>query len=137
MKLSDAKTQLAEFKAHSYSDEQLVRWLSDIDRKIWNDVIRWHENTAIVESYDDEGSVITDMPEPEVYSTDAMDTTTLLVPEPYSDLYIKYMCAMIDYYDGDFARYNNNMVMFNVAYEEYSGWYNRNHTPKQTCSVGV
>lgn len=128
MKLSDAKAQLAEFKAHSYSDEQLVRWLSDLDSKIWNEVIRWHENTN--ESGDG------DMSQPQVYSADDMQTV-LIVPEPYSDLYIKYLCAMIDYFDGDFARYNNGMVMFNVAYEEYSGWYNRYYTPKQTCSVGV
>lgn len=55
-----------------------------------------------------------------------------MVPNPYDDLYIKYLMAQVDYHNAELARYNNSMVMYNIALSDFANWYNRSHRPKQT-----
>ena len=50
---------------------------------------------------------------------------TLLVPPPHDKLYRSYLCAMIDYANGEYDRYNNAMLLFNAQYAEYAEWYTR------------
>jgi len=57
--------------------------------------------------------------------------TVLLVPEPYSSLYVKYIAAQVDYYNGEIGRYNNSMVMFNMALASFADFYNRTNMPRQ------
>ena len=63
--------------------------------------------------------------------------TVLMVPEPYSDVYVKYLAAQIDYHNAEFARYNNSMVMYNMALTAFADWYNRTHMPLQNNYISV
>lgn len=116
MKILEAITQLQGIKPNQYDDETHIRWLSDLDGLIFNEIIRWHEGADEVPHGP--------------YSTDDLDTE-LLVQEPYSDVYIKYLAAQVDFFNAEMARYNNSMVMFNVALSTYADWYNRTHPPIQ------
>lgn len=118
MKISEAIAQLRSIKENQYDDETLVRWLSDVEGRIYEEVIKWHEDT------DD----IAHGP----YSPDGDMDTALMVPNPYDDLYIKYLMAQVDYHNAELARYNNSMVMYNIALSDFANWYNRSHRPKQT-----
>ena len=40
------------------------------------------------------------------------------------------MEAQVDYYNGEYEKYNNSMDMFNTAYNGYKNYYNRTHMPK-------
>ena len=40
------------------------------------------------------------------------------------------MEAKIDYYNGEYDKYNNAMEMFYTAYEGFQRHYNRTHMPK-------
>ena len=55
----------------------------------------------------------------------------LLIPAPYEDLYIRYLAAQVDYYNAEFARYNNSMVMFNLLLTEYVNHLTRNYSRPQ------
>ena len=37
---------------------------------------------------------------------------------------------MVDYYNNEYARYNNGMMQFNEVYGDYSKWYNRTNFTK-------
>jgi hypothetical protein len=93
-----------------------VRWLSQLDGKIKNDIIDTHEGG--------EDIVFNG------YGADTPTDTKLLVPFPYDDMYRHWLEAQIDYVNGEYTRYNNSMTMFNAAYSEYEHYYNRTHKPK-------
>ena len=59
----------------------------------------------------------------------------LLVPEPYSMLYLYYLTAQIDFLNGELARYNNSMVMYNTALSTYADYVNRTRMPLQRAAV--
>lgn len=61
----------------------------------------------------------------------------LAVGIPYTDIYIYYLAAMIDFYSGDSGRYNDSMAMFNRAWEDYAAHYRATHKPKQTNLTGM
>lgn len=50
------------------------------------------------------------------------ETTELCVPHPYDQLYWLYVMAMMDYVNGDLARYENSAALFNIAYQNYGKW---------------
>lgn len=123
MKVIEAITQLQAVKENQYDDETIIRWLSDLDGIIYEEIIKWHEET-------DE---ITHGP----YDPDTDMDTVLMVPDPYSDVYIKYLSAQVDYYNAELARYNNSMVMYNMALSSFADWYNRNHSPKHDKIIRI
>ena len=116
MTLNEAITNFKTLRPNQYSDEQLVRWLSDADQQIYLEVMKWHK----------------DAPEdmPARYSVEDLDQV-LLVPEQYARIYDFYLCAQMDFAYAEIVRYNNDMVMFNTLLSSFADWYNREHMPKQ------
>ena len=43
----------------------------------------------------------------------------LVVPYPFDRLYLQYLLAQIDYANGEYAKYQNSMQMFNACYTDY------------------
>ena len=115
MTIEEALTNIDAVKPNSFTPEQMKDWLYNLDLKIYKEVISQHDMTGIDEF--------------EGYDSETPETTTLLVPEPYSKLYTSYLESKIDYYNGEFARYNNTATMFNADYDEYTKWYIRDHMP--------
>ena len=95
------------------TEKNAVRWLRTLDEIIKLEIHDTSEGTEQVidfNSYDGE--------------------TELLVPEPYCELYISYLCAQIDKSVGELNRYNNEISVFENTYSRYSAFYNRTHNPK-------
>lgn len=46
----------------------------------------------------------------------------LSAPYPFDRLYWLYALAMLDFVNGDGARYENSAAMFNSAYQSYAQW---------------
>lgn len=57
----------------------------------------------------------------------------LLVPFPYTDMYLFYLSAQIDLGNAEIAKYNNNKQLFNNAYLTFSDYYTRTHMPLTAC----
>ena len=57
----------------------------------------------------------------------------LLVPFPYTDMYLFYLSAPIDLGNAEIAKYNNNKQLFNNAYLTFSDYYTRTHMPLTAC----
>lgn len=55
---------------------------------------------------------------------------TLLIPEIDREVYIHWLYAKIDYRLGEMERYNNDAVMFNMAWTAAAKRWHRQHLPK-------
>jgi len=49
----------------------------------------------------------------------------MLVPAPYENLYVLYVCAMIDFYENETESYANSYTMFNAAYLDFRKYWIR------------
>ena len=116
MTIIEAINKIDNLKPNSYIQQDKVKWLSILDGIIKKEIIDTHEGAE---------SVVFNG-----YEAETPLATELLVPAPYDDVYVKWLEAQIDYANGETAKYNNSMVMYNTAYSAFERYYNRTHMPK-------
>lgn len=63
------------------------------------------------------------------YTEDTNPDTVLIVPAPWDALYLYWLEAQIDYYNGEMDRYNNSAGRFTLAQQEFIDHYHRSHRP--------
>lgn len=116
MTIQEVIARVDSLKPNTYTQEQKIKWLNNIEMTIKAEILDTHEGS---ESYADFTG----------YNADTPLDTELIVDEPYCVLYERWIEAQIDYANGELDRYQNSFTMFNVAYSDYARYYNRNHTP--------
>lgn len=116
MTIIEALNKIDNLKPNSYTQQDKVKWLSILDGIIKTEIIDTHEGAEKVTFNG--------------YEAETPVETVLLVPAPYDDVYVKWLEAQIDYANGEIAKYNNSMDMFNTAYSAFARYYNRTHMPK-------
>lgn len=116
MKILEAINRIDSLKQNAYSQSDKLAWLSELDWDVFRNVTATHEDAQVTEfhGYDDD----TDL------------QTELLIPAPYDKAYLLWLQAQIDYYNGEYERYNNAMDMFYEAFDGFRKYYNRTHMPK-------
>ena len=116
MTIIESINRLDSLMHNTYSQSDKVAWLSRLDTMVKKHIIDTHEGAEDVtfEGYND--------------STDLQ--TELLAPEPYAEMYLRWMEAQIHYTNGEYNKYNNAVEMFQTAYDGFRNYYNRNHMPK-------
>ena len=70
------------------------------------------------------------------YTEDDMDMD-LIVGPPHDKLYYAYLCAMIDFTNGEYAKYNNSIIVANAFMAEWAAWFNRTHERDGRQYLGV
>ena len=116
--INEVLSYIDSVKPNRFSKEQKIAWLSTLDHDIKRKLIDTHEGGESV-SFDG-------------YGDETPDNTELLMPEPYTEAYVHWLSAMIDFYSGEFARYNNSIDLYNNVYKEFRAEYARTHTPKSS-----
>ena len=116
MTISQAIEQIDNLLHNTYPQEVKVKWLSQVDSSIKKNLLDTHESPPVVEftGYDEGVSL----------------DVVLLAPEPYSDLYIRWLEAQIHYYNGEYDRYNQALTTYNAVMRDYVNDYNSTHMPK-------
>ena len=120
MTVQDAIERANDMRAgNSATDESKIRWLSEIDHIIYNDVIKTHHIT------DD------NLKKYETQSFEAYEdgSAELIAVAPYDTLYVYWLMAQIDLKATELNKYNNSLALFKSALNDYKGWYNRTHMP--------
>lgn len=113
MTVTDA-IRLADLTRPNELDRELkLRWLSSLDGRLNAEVLAPHGNAV----------------ELSPYTQQTPPKTELLVPWPYDDIYVRYLVMMIDFENGEFARYNNDAAAFNRIWQSWAGFYTHNHSP--------
>ena len=120
MTIAEVISKVDALKPNSYTPEDKVDWLSNLDARVKTQIIDAHECTEPV-TFDG-------------YDSLADQNTVLLVNAPYDEIYLRWLEAMIDYHNSDDDRYNNAIILFNNAYEAYKRYYTRTHMPKSNGS---
>lgn len=116
MTIMDVMNRIDTLKPNRYKQSEKMKWLSTLDSRIMSDIIATHEGAEGIafNGYTDETAL----------------ATTLLVDAPYDEMYLYWLEAQIDYWNGEYAKYNNSIDMFNTAYTAFANHYNRTHMPK-------
>ena len=118
MTIREAIDRVDRLKPNSFTTEEKIAWLSDLDGMVYRELICTHKRPEGMEEMTFDGySEYTDM------------GTQLLVPAPYSDVYQHYMAAQIDLGNAELVKYNNDSTLYNNAYATYSDYYTRTHMP--------
>lgn len=107
-------------KEQPFDDKTLVSWLSDFESQVYNEVILTHE--------DNEG--ITYKPFSRLDKTfDTDKNLPLLIPEPYSVVYIYYLMKQADFHLNEIARYAYSLNEFEKVYDTFKKYYHSRHSP--------
>ena len=115
MKIIEAINKVDALKHNTYSQNDKVAWLSELEWDVKKNVIDTHEGNGVdFSGYDD--------------NTDIQ--TELIIPAPYDKAYLLWLEAQINYYNGEYDKYNNAMDMFYEAFNGFKNYYNRTHMPK-------
>lgn len=115
MTIAEAISTIDSLKHNTYSQMDKVKWLSSLDAKVKSKIIDAHECKEPFSFYG--------------YDSTRDQETELLVSAPYDEMYLRWLEAMIDYHNNDLDRYNNAIILFDNAYEDYKRHYTRTHMP--------
>lgn len=111
MTLTELFNYVDEIKPNAFSNETKTVWLNEIEGKVQTEVFLRPIAECIAYVWNDDA------------------TETLLVRPPHSKLYGEYICARIDYANGEYDKYANSMQMFNEFWSEFMRWYAQNYRP--------
>ena len=111
MLISEAIEITDRIKPNAYGREEKVKWLSDIDMQIYEEIIKTHiGDERIFNGYDGDTDI---------------NGTELLAQNPYDELYIHGLKRQIDLNNEEYSKYNNDCLLFNSVYTNFYDWYNR------------
>ena len=102
-KMSEIISNVNSVKNSPFTDAQKLDWLSALDGQINADLLHAQDYSQ-PKSLDDE----------------------ILVPEPYDKMYVVYLMAQIDFYQGEYERYNAEISRFQTMLNNYSAYHQRN-----------
>ena len=110
MKLSKIIAFVDAIKPNAFPYSAKAAWVSEVEGVVHTDVF---------------------LLQPEEFEPLPDDGTdcTLTVKAPHDKLYQYYLCAMIDFANGEYDKYQNTMTMFNKCFDEYCRWYCDNVRP--------
>ena len=118
MTIQEALDQLDEMKPNMMSRKLKVKYLTEIEQLIYDEIVLKH-----VQAEEPAGKP--------VYTEDSDPGTVLIIPDPYSSVYLYWLMTNIDIQNQEDARYNIDRQHFENAYDTMSDWYTREHMPKQ------
>ena len=116
MKIIEAIQKIDSLKHNTFEQDLKVGWLSQLDSRVKKLIMDTHEGGENVSftGYDSNTDVHTE----------------LLIGAPFESVYLRWMEAQIDYWNGEIDKYNISITMFNTEFEAYENWYRRTHMPK-------
>lgn len=100
---------------NKFDNKIKIAWLSRLDMIVTDEIIRKHENgrTFMFEGYNETTS----------------GEKELLIPEPYTDVYIHWLHSKMYLFEHDYERYNSATSAFYASYQNYAAHYNRENKP--------
>lgn len=114
-------TMIDQMRPNAFTDAEKLQFINTVEGRIYSEILNKAEGDESVFVPFQEGE----------------EERELIVPVPYTDIYIYYLASMIDFYNGDSGRYNDSMVMYNNAWDAYAAHYRETHKPKQTVLTGM
>lgn len=118
MTIIEVITKVDAHKANTFTHDDKVAWLNELEQRIKQQIVDTHEGGENVSFTG--------------YGEDTPDDTALIAPSPHDMMYEYWLEAKIDYANAEYDKYDNSYTMFNTAYTAFKNHYNRTHMPKGT-----
>ena len=118
MTLQEALDYTDAMKPNMMDRQLKVKYLTEIEQLIWGEIVMRHEHTEEQETKP-------------VYTEETEPGTELIVPDPYSMVYVYWLMSKIDIQNQEDARYNIDRAHFENEYDTMSDWWTREHMPIQ------
>lgn len=115
MTIAEAIALADQMKPNTMPNPTKVRFLSEVEGKIFNEIILKHEH--------EDGIVCP------TYDEDTDGSTEMLVPAPYDMVYVYWLMAQIDHMNQEMDKYNNDRSLFEDAWGNFGDYWNREHMP--------
>lgn len=115
MTVNECIDRANQLKDHAYDSDVVKGFCEDCDKKLYREIVEVFSDESYG-TYEDRYPLSGD---DEIIADDA-----------YGILYVYYIIAQIDFFNGEIDRYTNDMIMFNTALDEYKNYYHRNHLVK-------
>ena len=103
----------------SADEDMMLMWLNDCEGVIFHEILETRE--GFEDGFDG-------------YSDEDLEAE-LLAADPYSVLYVYYVVAQTYLSFADIDRYNNFLALYRDAYDEFAGFWARNHRQKLDAEV--
>ena len=116
MTIEKAVNSIDLLVANTNTETEKIEWLSRVDAMITLHIMSGYEGEPVkpFEGYDE----------------NTPRDTELLAKEPYDELYLSYLEAMIYKYRREYDAYNNAIEDFHAVYEAFGNAWHRNHMPQ-------
>ncbi|MBQ6398200.1 MAG: hypothetical protein IJI06_08660 [Oscillospiraceae bacterium] len=104
-------TEVNDLSPNQYDNDLKLKWLEDLDGKIFRELIERHDDPETEERFTE---------------ADYEDTgVELLIGPPYArDIYVNFLRGKIAEANAETERYNLYAAAFNANYQEYAALYN-------------
>ena len=116
MTIQKALDTADEMKPNMMARPTKILFLSEIEQLIHEEIILKHRHTE-------------EQRTKPVYTEDTDPGTELLIPDPYSMLYVYWLMSKIDLQNLEIDKYNIDRALFENSYETMGDWYTRTHMP--------
>ena len=117
MTIQEALDLCDEMKPNMMSRKLKIRYLSEIEQLIYDEIVIKHEHTEAEDV------------KPE-YTENSDEGTVLIVPDPYSMVYVYWLMSKVDIQNQEDDRYNIDRAHFENAYETMSDYWTRTRMPR-------
>lgn len=107
-----------EMKPNMMSPRLKYKYLTEIEQLIHEEIVLKHAHTPAQET------------RPQ-YTEETDGETVLIVPDPYSMVYVYWLMSKIDIQNQEDGRYNIDRAHFENAYETMSDYWTRTFMPVQ------
>lgn len=99
MKREDILAEVREIRPNEYQDEWALKQVDELRQRILRELMA--------------GYIIPD------------EGGELMTPSPYHKVYVYWVLAQIDLANSEYDRYNNDMLLFNAAWQEFANHVSR------------
>ncbi len=106
-----------DIKPNAFSNETKTAWINEVEGMVQTEVMLLAIEDVVTYTYAEHAN------------------TELLAKPPHDKIYGAYLCAMIDFANGEYNKYSNTMQMFNAYYGEYMRWYAQRYRPADEVAV--
>lgn len=115
MTLAQALSLAERARPGIMTEPEMTVVISSLDKRVRHQVFELHEGA----------------PEGEFsgYTAQSPQQTELLIPDAYSEIYLRRLEAECDYRSGEIERYNNSAALFNSLWESFVCYWKETHRP--------
>ena len=125
MKIMEAIRRVDNLKHNTYTVGEKIAWLSELDGNVKKTVYDAHLPNDGEEYPEFKGYM-----EKDVEDGNGQE---MLIPAPWDTAYIMWLQAQIDYYNGEYDRYNNSVAAVNSTLQAFENHFHRTHRMPSTA----